>query len=166
MSKYTDNTFIKQIKQKPVGLRIYPDSILRETAAPVITFDKALHGFSYNMYRFMKKYKGIGLAAPQLGVLYRVVVIDIDNTVHELVNPEIVSASFDVDIKMEGCLSLPDTSYTVERNFRIEVRARNSGGKKLFFKADGLFARVIQHEIDHLNGLLICDKGKISLDDR
>ena len=61
---------------------------------------------------------------------------------------------------MEGCLSLPDICYDVERNFEIEVRARNSNGRKLFFKAEGLLARVIQHEIDHLNGVLICDKGK------
>lgn len=154
-----DNTFIKQIKQKPIGIRIYPDSILRETAAPVITFDKALSGFVYNMHRLMKRYKGIGLAAPQLGVLYRVMVLDIDPNPHELINPEIVSESFDIDTKMEGCLSLPDTCYNVERNFQIEIRARNNNGRKLFFKAEGLFARVIQHEIDHLNGVLICDVG-------
>lgn len=154
-----DNTFIKQIKQKPIGLRIYPDSILRETAAPVITFDKALSDFSYNMLKYMKRYKGIGLAAPQLGVLFRVIVINIDGTVHELVNPEIVSSTFDIDTKMEGCLSLPDTCYNVSRNFQIEIRASNSNGNKLFFKAEGLFARVIQHEIDHLNGVLICDTG-------
>ena len=154
-----DNTFVKQIKQKPIGLRIYPDSILRETAAPVIMFDKALSGFTHNMLRYMKRYKGIGLAAPQIGVLYRVIVLDINNTAHELANPEIVSSTFDIDTKMEGCLSLPDTCYNVERNFQIEIRARNSNGKKLFFKAEGLFARVIQHEIDHLNGVLICDVG-------
>lgn len=156
------NTFIKEIKQKPIGLRIYPDSILRETATPVNTFDKALSGFTYDMLRYMKKYKGIGLAAPQLGILYRIIVINIDSTTCELVNPEIVLSSFDLDIKMEGCLSLPDTCYDVERNFQIEVRAKNSNGKKLLFKAEDILARVIQHEIDHLNGVLICDKGKIA----
>ena len=166
MKVCADNTFIQQIKQKPIGLRIYPDSILRESAAPVSTFDKALSGFSHDMLTYMKRYKGIGLAAPQIGVLYRVIVVGIDSTAHELINPEIVSSSFDIDTKMEGCLSLPDTCYTVERHFQLEVKARNSNGRKLFFKAEGLLARVIQHEVDHLNGLLICDKGEVSLCDR
>ena len=160
-----DNTFAKLIKQKPIELKIYPDSILRETAGPVITFDKALSDFSYAMLKCMKKYKGIGLAAPQIGVLYRVIVVGIENKAHELVNPEIVSSSFDIDTKMEGCLSLPDTCYTVERNFQLEVKARNSNGRKLFFKVEGLLARVIQHEVDHLNGVLICDKGEMSIGD-
>jgi len=150
--------FNKQIQQQHFEIRIYPDSILREHALPVVVFDKALMRFTHTIIRCMRRYKGIGLAAPQIGALYRIVAIEVENKPRVLINPEIVLFSYDTDSKMEGCLSLPDTCYTVERYFQIEVKAKSSDGQDIFLKAEGLPARIIQHEVDHLNGILICDK--------
>ncbi len=106
----------------------------------------------------MKRAKGIGLAGPQVGVLYRIITIGIHDLDFCLVNPRITPITLDCDTKMEGCLSLPRQSYTVTRYFQIEVQAWNPAGKKLHFVANNLLARVIQHEVDHLDGILICDK--------
>ncbi len=153
-------SFTTALAQKPLLLRIYPDTVLQQAADKVSTFGKPLRSFAETMYSFMVEHNGIGLAAPQVGILYRIVTIGLRDITCCLINPEIVSASFDYDTKEEGCLSLPDQTYTVKRNIHIEVRARNIYGGKLHFKAEHLFARVIQHETDHLNGILICDKGK------
>lgn len=150
--------FTKQFSHQSMGLRIFPDKILREYAEPVHTFDKALESFTEQMFAFMTEYKGIGLAASQVGVLYRVITINIEEVERFLINPEILSSSSDHQREEEGCLSIPDKWFDVNRSYEIEVKARNPEGKKLHFKASGLNARVLQHEIDHLNGILICDK--------
>ena len=157
----SDNIFTSELKQKPMTLRIYPDTILQQVADPVTVFDKSLRSFAETMLTFMSKHKGIGLAAPQVGILYRIITIGLREIKCCLINPEIISESFDNDIKEEGCLSLPDITYEVKRNVRIEVRARSTSGGKIHFEAEHLIARVIQHEIDHLNGILISDKGKV-----
>jgi peptide deformylase len=151
--------FTTNLSQKKLRLRIYPDPVLRKMANPVGKFDKRLISFSEQMLDFMKRYKGIGLAAPQVGYLYRVITIDIEGTEQCLVNPEILSSSSDSNTATEGCLSLPDKWYDVNRHFQIEIRARNPNGKTLHYEAKDLHARVLQHEIDHLNGILIRDKG-------
>jgi peptide deformylase len=153
------NDFITELSQKTLRLRIYPDPVLREIANPVGKFDKRLLNFSEQMLDFMKRYKGIGLAAPQVGYLYRVITIDIEGTEKCLVNPEILSSSSDSNTATEGCLSLPEKWYDVNRQFQVEIRARNPNGKTFHVEAKGLHARVLQHEIDHLNGILIRDKG-------
>ncbi len=139
-------------------MRIHPDPLLREACRPIVSFDKQLQAFADRMVAFMTRAKGIGLAAPQVGVLYRVVTIGIHDLHLCLVNPQVTPVTTDCDTKMEGCLSLPDRSYMVSRYFQIEVEARGVAGKKLHFAANGLLARVIQHEVDHLDGVLICDK--------
>lgn len=158
--------FTTNFSQKKLRLRIYPDPVLREIANPIGKFDKRLLSFSEQMLDFMKRYRGIGLAAPQVGYLYRVIIIDIEGTERFLVNPEILSSSSDSDSATEGCLSLPEKWYDVNRNFRIEIRAKNSNGKALHFEAEDLYARVLQHEIDHLNGILIHDKGILNTGSR
>jgi peptide deformylase len=147
------------LKKKRLTLRTVPDPVLREICSPVANFDKRLRTFSERMLSFMKKNRGIGLAAPQVGVLRRIVVLEIDGKRWCLVNPEIVSNSEDYDTKMEGCLSIPNESYTVPRHCCIEVTAWDTSARKISLEARDLFARVIQHEIDHCNGTLISDTG-------
>jgi peptide deformylase len=160
-SKKSGKVFTTELKQRPMTLRIYPDTVLRQVADQVTVFDKPLRGFAETMLSFMIENKGIGLAAPQVGVLYRIITVGLREVHCCLINPEIISVSFDNDTKEEGCLSLPDKTYEVNRNISIEVRARNIDGGITHFEAKHLFARVVQHEIDHLNGVLICDKGSV-----
>jgi len=112
------------------------------------------------MLRFMKDRKGIGLAAPQVGVPQRIVVADIGDGPLRLVNPEIVGQGGS-ETAAEGCLSLPGVFVDVPRNTCIEVAARDARGHRVEFEAAGLLARVLQHEIDHLAGKLICDYGAV-----
>jgi peptide deformylase len=149
------------LKTKKLRLRLHPDPVLHAVCDHVTVYDKQLRVFADRMFALMRKHNGIGLAAPQIGVLSRVVVIDIPDEEPCLVNPEIVSSSLDTDVSEEGCLSLPDQRFDVRRSLHIEVRARTVNGTKLHFEAHELFARVIQHEVDHLDGTLICDKGTV-----
>jgi peptide deformylase len=145
---------------KRLQLRVLPDQVLRKVSTDIELFDKRLRTFAKNMLSFMKKSGGIGLAAPQVGILQRIVVVGVHGHGMEmvLVNPSIMPITADSDMKMEGCLSIPNEAYNVTRLFRIEVRARDAEGKRLHFAAYDLLARVIQHEVDHLEGVLICDK--------
>ncbi len=147
------------VKKKRLKLRIYPDPVLSQVCNSVNNFNKHMQDFTERMHVFMKKNKGIGLAAPQVGVLYRIIVVSAREDHLCLVNPKIVSFSHDYDMKSEGCLSLPNQVFKVKRNFHIEVTAKNPKGKDVHFEATELLARVIQHEIDHLNGRMICDTG-------
>jgi peptide deformylase len=154
----TPNRRTPDALRKRLRLHIHPDPLLRQDCTAVELFDKPLQSFGARMATFMQRVKGIGLAAPQVGVLCRVVAVGIHDLHVCLVNPQVIPITTDCDTKMEGCLSLPDRSYVVSRYFQIEVEARDVAGKKLHFVADGLLARVIQHEVDHLDGVLICDK--------
>jgi len=159
MKKMTLNRFTAKLQHKNLALRFYPDQVLRKNSSLVHTFDKALQDFAYKMFSFMQKSKGIGLAAPQVGILYRIITIDSEGMEKFLINPEIINSSSDKNTEQEGCLSLPDQWYNINRFLELEVKARSPEGKKLHFNAQGLNARIIQHEIDHLNGILICDKN-------
>ncbi|MFH1509052.1 MAG: peptide deformylase [bacterium] len=116
-----------------------------------------------DMKKTMHVKDGVGLAAPQINVSYKICVIaTIDNDM-VLVNPRIVWFSRKKESMEEGCLSVPDLFCPVTRAFKIKVKAYNEKGEKIKFKAEGMMARVIQHEVDHLNGILIlkhCDKNK------
>jgi peptide deformylase len=143
---------------RQLQLRVLPDQALRKVCMNIEAFDKRLQAFARKMLSFMKRAKGIGLAAPQVGILQRIVVVGAHALEMVLVNPSIMPITTDSDTKMEGCLSIPDQTYNVTRLFQIEVRACDAEGKKLHFAAHDLLARVIQHEVDHLDGVLICDK--------
>jgi peptide deformylase len=108
------------------------------------------------MAEIMYAYQGIGLAAPQVGILQRVIIGDIGEGLISLANPEIIDESGE-DILEEGCLSLPDIQVTVQRKQSIFVRGIDASGREIERELNGLMARVIQHEIDHLNGVLIID---------
>lgn len=145
------------------AVRQYPDPVLRMKAREVTGFDHALATLAARMVHVMQKARGVGLAAPQLGVLQRVLVhqADEDREPAVLVNPVIVSSSAEVDTLEEGCLSLDAAGVTVEvvRPVAITVEARGVVGEALRIEAEGLEARVIQHEVDHLEGVLIIDRA-------
>jgi peptide deformylase len=141
-------------------VRKFGDPVLRATALPVDRFDESLVSEVEQMGELMHDALGIGLAATQLGVLHRVLVYRAysDDPLTALVNPVIEWAAEELETLEEGCLSLPGVHVEVERPAQVRVRARDVSGKELVVEAEGLEARVIQHEIDHLDGILILDR--------
>jgi peptide deformylase len=140
-------------------VRKFGDPVLRATALPVERFDDDLKAEVQRMGELMHDALGVGLAATQLGVLHRVLVYKayVDDPVTALVNPVLEWTSDELELGDEGCLSLPGVHVEVERHAQLRVRARDQAGKEVEVEAEGLEARVIQHEIDHLNGVLILD---------
>jgi peptide deformylase len=141
-------------------VRKYGDPVLRSRALPVDRFDERLAEEVKRMGQLMHDSLGIGLAATQVGVMHRVLVyrVEQDAPVAALVNPEIEWAGDMTEVMDEGCLSLPGVLVEVERPVHIRVRAHDEHGDGLLIEATGLEARVIQHEIDHLDGVLILDR--------
>jgi peptide deformylase len=141
-------------------VRKFGDPVLRASALPVQRFDEALKVEVERMGELMHDALGVGLAATQLGVLHRVLVYraDPEDPVTALVNPALEWTSEERVLAEEGCLSLPGVHVEVERPTQVRVRARDAEGQELEIEADGLQARVIQHEIDHLDGVLILDR--------
>jgi peptide deformylase len=141
-------------------VRKFGDPVLRASALPVDRFDEALATEVAQMGELMHDALGIGLAATQLGVLHRVLVYRAyaDDPLTALVNPVIEWSSEELETAEEGCLSLPGVHVEVERPARVRVRAQDETGKRIEIEAEGLEARVIQHEIDHLEGVLILDR--------
>jgi peptide deformylase len=136
------------------------DPVLRASALEVERFDDALRLEVKRMGELMHDALGVGLAATQLGVLHRVLVYRAypEDPLMALVNPVIEWTSDELEPAEEGCLSLPGVHVEVERPARVRVRARDEHGEQLQVEAEGLTARVIQHEIDHLDGILILDR--------
>jgi peptide deformylase len=141
-------------------VRKYGDPVLRTRARPVEVFDGALADEVKRMAELMDAALGIGLAATQLGVMHRVLVyrVDPEAPLGVLVNPEVEWTGDEVETMEEGCLSLPGVGVEVERPVRARVRAVDEHGAPLVVEASGLEARVIQHEVDHLDGVLILDR--------
>jgi peptide deformylase len=136
------------------------DPVLRAKALPIERFDEALRREVERMGELMHDALGVGLAATQLGVLHRVLVYRAypEDPLTALVNPVIEWRSEELETAEEGCLSLPGVHVEVERAARVRVRAQDPQGDALEIEADGLTARVIQHEVDHLDGVLILDR--------
>jgi peptide deformylase len=141
-------------------VRKYGDPALRTRARPVEVFDATLVEEVRRMERLMDDALGIGLAATQLGVMHRVLVyrIETDAPLGVLVNPVLEWSGDEVETLEEGCLSLPGVGVEVERPVRVRVSAQDETGAPLVIEASGLEARVIQHEVDHLDGVLILDR--------
>jgi peptide deformylase len=141
-------------------VRKFGDHVLRATALPVDRFDDELQTEVQRMGELMHDALGVGLAATQLGVLHRVLVYKayVDDPLTALVNPVLEWVSEELETAEEGCLSLPGVHVEVERPARVQVRARDEIGNEVEVEAEGLEARVIQHEVDHLNGVLILDR--------
>jgi peptide deformylase len=141
-------------------VRKYGDPALKSRALAVQRFDDALVEEARRMGQLMHDALGIGLAATQLGVMHRVLVyrVDPDAPVAALVNPVLDWAGEETEALEEGCLSLPSVLVDVERPIHVRVRARDEHGEAILIEASGLEARVIQHEMDHLDGVLILDR--------
>jgi peptide deformylase len=141
-------------------VRKFGDPVLKTRARLVERFDDALRAEVARMGELMGDALGVGLAANQVGVLHRVLVYRVAHQapVAALVNPEVEWSGKDVEIMEEGCLSLPAVLVDVERPIHVRVRAQDEHGERIVVEASGLEARVIQHEIDHLDGVLILDR--------
>jgi peptide deformylase len=133
------------------------DPVLRGTARRVHRFDEGLQHLVADMIETLGNANGAGLAAPQIGVPLRVIITNYDQKLHVLVNPEIVYVSDETETADEACLSIVGYAGPVERSLKVQVRGFNEKGKKVKIKADDWFARVLQHEVDHLNGILYID---------
>ena len=140
---------------------IYGHPGLREKCTPVEAFDDSLRELVGQMGRAMIMERGIGLAAPQVGRRLRLLLAEDDREERTktiaLVNPEIVSASGETDTFNEGCLSLPELFADVKRPVRIRVRYQDPDGRECELEDDGILARIVQHELDHLDGILFVD---------
>jgi peptide deformylase len=132
------------------------EPILRERAKKVTQFDASLHRLLDDMLETMRDAPGIGLAANQVGVGLQVAVIELEEKVTELINPQIVRTSGEI-LDWEGCLSIPGFVAEVKRHEKVTVKAKDRHGKEFRVKGEELFARALQHEIDHLNGILYID---------
>jgi peptide deformylase len=143
-------------------IRRYGDPVLKSSATPVAVFDDALRQQVQRMGGLMNDALGVGLAAPQIGISQRLLVYRVgqDAPLVALVNPEIEwdSRKDDEEIAEEGCLSIPGIAVDVERPVYVRVRAKDEFGETRVVEASGLEARVIQHELDHLDGVLILDR--------
>jgi peptide deformylase len=141
-------------------VRKYGDPVLRSRALPVDRFDERLIDEARRMGQIMHDSLGIGLAATQVGVMHRVLVyrVEPDAPVAALVNPRLEWSSDETEVAEEGCLSLPGVLVEVERSIHVRVAGTDEHGDALTIEASGLEARVIQHEMDHLDGVLILDR--------
>lgn len=143
-------------------LKIYTlgDEVLRKVAEPVAEVNDEIRELINGMYEAMEAAEGVGLAGPQVGHSLRLFVAKADDDVRRaFINPQLIATSEEIGDYDEGCLSLPKVYETIRRPVRVTVQALNEQGKPFTIEADGLLARIIQHEIDHLNGILFIDRG-------
>ena len=145
-----------------------PDPVLRRKAKKITALDKDLQTLIDDMVETMREAPGVGLAAPQVGVSTRLIVVEYQQDEEDdesprklfvVLNPEIVSASEEVETGVEACLSIPRIQGEVERNLKIVVKGLNRQGKPIKLKLSGWMARIFQHEIDHLEGVLFTDRA-------
>lgn len=138
-------------------IRLNGDPILRKVSREVKEINERIKVLLEDMVDTMYENEGVGLAAPQIGVLRRVVVIDIGDGVIKLINPEIIEKEGE-NIDVEGCLSVPNKVGTVNRPEKVKVRYLDEFGEEKIIEGTGLLAKALCHEIDHLNGILFIDK--------
>ena len=151
------------VKNPPLKIYMLGQETLRTPAIRIVKVDDSIRQLAKNMLVTMYSAKGIGLAAPQVGVQKRILVIDLnfedpDVPPNVFINPEIISSSASLDTYEEGCLSIPGVYLNVLRPSSIKLSYRDEMGRPKKMNAEGLMARCIQHEIDHLNGVLFVDK--------
>jgi peptide deformylase len=142
-------------------LRYLGDPVLRQPATPVAAITDEVRRLIEDMFDTMYAEEGVGLAAPQVGVSQRVIVIDsreADEPPFALVNPIVIEESAELERGEEGCLSIPGLKEIVERPAGVRVEGLNRDGERVIVEADGLLARILQHEIDHVHGILFLDR--------
>jgi peptide deformylase len=150
-----------------LDIKTFPDEVLRRKNEPVAVVDDEIRKLLNNMKDTMSYAGGVGLAAPQVGVNKRVIVVDVSvgedpEQLYKLVNPEILELSGDPDVGEEGCLSVPGEYDIVARPSRAVVKALDEKGEEIILESEGFLARALQHEIDHLNGVLFIDRLSMS----
>ena len=153
----------KPVENPPLEIYKLGNEVLRNPANRVSKVDSSMRELAKNMLTSMYTAKGIGLAAPQVGIEKRILVIDLDienpaTPPHVFINPEITASSASIDTYEEGCLSIPGVYLDVIRPTSIKLSFRDEMGRPKKMNADGLLARCIQHEVDHLNGILFVDR--------
>lgn len=139
-------------------IRTFGDPVLKSRAAPVETFDDNLTRLADDMLETMRAYEGVGLAANQVGRLKRILVAALEDEEIVLVNPVIEDKSEELEKDTEGCLSIPEIQVEVERPVAVTVSGQDLTGEPVRIEARDLLARIMQHEIDHLDGVLILDR--------
>lgn len=140
-------------------IRMLGDDLLRKNSREVVEVNDKIKELLNDMVETMIKFDGVGLAAPQIGILKRIIVVmKSENEILKLVNPEILEQDGE-SVDFEGCLSVKKKSVKVLRPTKIKVKALNENGEEIIFIARDFFARIICHEVDHLNGILIVDKA-------
>lgn len=140
---------------------LYPNSILRQKAKKIEAVNiqsPEIQALIFDMLKIMKEHDGVGLAAPQVGQSLRLCTIKFEGKTYVLINPKIKSKSWRKVVAEEGCLSFPGKFILVKRHMKVKVAAFDKKGKEFVLKADGLLARALQHEIDHLDGILFIDR--------
>jgi peptide deformylase len=141
-----------------LDLRTFGDPVLKTRAAPVETFDESLSRLAEEMLATMREREGVGLAANQVGRLKRILVAAVEDHEYVIVNPTIEETARSTEKDFEGCLSIPGIQVEVERPTAVTISGQDASGAPLHLEASGLLARVLQHEVDHLDGVLILDR--------
>jgi peptide deformylase len=141
-----------------LDIRMFGDPVLKTRAAPIDSFDDSLSHLAEEMLVAMREHEGVGLAANQVGRLKRILVAAVEDEEYVLVNPVVEEAAETTEKELEGCLSIPGIQVEVERPTAVTVSAHDSSGAPIRIEAESLLARILQHEIDHLDGVLILDR--------
>lgn len=136
----------------------HPDPGLRKKSEPVDKIDESIRSLVDNMVEKMFKADGMGLAAPQVGEYLRIFVVDVEDDFHVFVNPEVTSTGGKEETAEEGCLSVPGVNAEVTRPNQVEIEGYDLDGEKFKLNREGMAARVVQHEMDHLKGILFFDR--------
>ena len=141
-----------------LDIRMFGDPVLKTRASPVESFDGSLSNLAEDMLATMREHEGVGLAANQVGRLKRILVAALEEDEFVLVSPVVEEAAETTEKELEGCLSIPGIQVEVDRPTAITVSGQDASGSPLKIEASGLLARILQHEIDHLDGVLILDR--------
>jgi len=139
-------------------IRTFGDPVLTSRATPVKDFDESLERLAEDMVKIMREHDGVGLAANQIGRLKRIFVAAYEDEEYAIVNPVIEIRSETTEKDIEGCLSIPGTRVEVERPLAVTLTGQDPSGAPVRVEAEGLLARIFQHEVDHLDGVLILDR--------
>ena len=139
-------------------IRKYGEPVLKKKAEEVKEITPEIKELIFNMKETIQQVQGVGLAAPQIGVSKRVIVVQTERGAVGFINPKIIKKSREKETQEEGCLCLPGIFLKIKRFREVEVEAQNEAGESIGAKSEGLLARIFQHELDHLNGVLIIDR--------